>query len=160
MTIRFQCPSCKTAINAPDHAGGHTASCPSCHAKIGVPVPTGELLPAFAPAAEEPAPKRAERSDFQRAFSWGIGLIAAILIIPCGLCVGPAFLGYLGEPAETKWITIEEREVEPTARTWPFACPACGHGFQRPDGATAVTCPSCGAAWKQPRAGGGWVRER
>jgi len=42
MSIKLHCSSCGKKIEAPDSAGGKWGKCPSCHAKLYVPLPQDE----------------------------------------------------------------------------------------------------------------------
>jgi hypothetical protein len=68
MTIKLHCDSCGKKIEAPDSAGGKWAKCPSCHARLYVPLPPtedDELKLAPVDQAEEQRRKQLMRETFE-----------------------------------------------------------------------------------------------
>ncbi len=57
MPIRFACPECKAAFQAPDHLAGKPVACPKCKKKITVPLDGAK--PAGSNPAEVPTPTKA-----------------------------------------------------------------------------------------------------
>lgn len=60
MPIRFACPECKAAFQAPDHLAGKPVACPKCKKKITVPL-DGAKSPG-SPPAEAPVPTKSAAS--------------------------------------------------------------------------------------------------
>ena len=53
MSIRFQCPICKSVLESPEHKAGSAINCPKCTRRLQVP-PVQKLAPVPSPPPAEP----------------------------------------------------------------------------------------------------------